>query len=435
MAGIDQYTVLMLHGDSPVWTTVVPDSSPSNHTVTNHPDPTTEHNYAGIQPAPAGHFNNGCVTVDPDDPMFNPVVSWLSIDDSDDWDFGTGDFTIDFWLLNVAPASLSNHEPDYAGIISAKLSTTQAWQLYFGGVGQGLQDKLLFYPGSGASSLTSTSVMSAGSMKHIAIVRSGNGLVMYVNGASEGTLDVTGMTINSLGNGIVLGRLTTDASNYYSYVWLDELRISKGIARWTSNFTPATEPYSYKVGSHTVIGSGTVGASGTKDVARVLEVSATGIVSGARIRETASGESVDGTGTVESFATKELVGLQDVSGTGEITVELTKSVNSGLEIEATASISGAYDYQGAREVQAVGTGIVTASFTRDGKVILPTPAFHGSASVIATVKKEINKARIISGIAEFFATAQVIPAPLGGSPAYAIAEGSGSFTGPSEWAG
>jgi hypothetical protein len=25
--------------------------------------------------------------------------------------------------------------------------------------------------------------------------------------------------------------------------WLDEFRISKGIARWTSNFTPPTAPY------------------------------------------------------------------------------------------------------------------------------------------------------------------------------------------------
>jgi hypothetical protein len=25
--------------------------------------------------------------------------------------------------------------------------------------------------------------------------------------------------------------------------WMDELRISKGIARWTANFTPPTEPY------------------------------------------------------------------------------------------------------------------------------------------------------------------------------------------------
>jgi hypothetical protein len=33
-----------------------------------------------------------------------------------------------------------------------------------------------------------------------------------------------------------------NGSNYFNG-WIDEVRISKGIARWTSNFTPPTQPY------------------------------------------------------------------------------------------------------------------------------------------------------------------------------------------------
>jgi hypothetical protein len=66
---------------------------------------------------------------------------------------------------------------------------------------------------------------------------------MYLNGSPVGSKDVTGWAINSAGAGLVIGRAFMDSDGYYFKGWLDELRISKGVARWTSNFTPPTSAY------------------------------------------------------------------------------------------------------------------------------------------------------------------------------------------------
>ena len=45
------------------------------------------------------------------------------------------------------------------------------------------------------------------------------------------------------GSGCVIGRFFANFDDYYFKGWIDEVRVSKGIARWTSNFTPPTQPY------------------------------------------------------------------------------------------------------------------------------------------------------------------------------------------------
>jgi hypothetical protein len=49
---------------------------------------------------------------------------------------------------------------------------------------------------------------------------------------------------NSTGLLRVGSRDPATGSPLYFNGWIDEVRISKGIARWTSNFTPPTAPYS-----------------------------------------------------------------------------------------------------------------------------------------------------------------------------------------------
>jgi hypothetical protein len=63
-----------------------------------------------------------------------------------------------------------------------------------------------------------------------------------VNGVSSATLNVTGVTANNSVNKLAIGRLG-EYNGFYYNGWIDELRFSKGVARWTSNFTPPTSPY------------------------------------------------------------------------------------------------------------------------------------------------------------------------------------------------
>jgi hypothetical protein len=74
---------------------------------------------------------------------------------------------------------------------------------------------------------------------HIAVVRNGNTITGYKDGVSGGS-QTNAAACDSGGNGINIGRNSTEHFNG----WIDELRVSKGVARWTNNFTPHASAYS-----------------------------------------------------------------------------------------------------------------------------------------------------------------------------------------------
>lgn len=81
--GNDGYTKLLLHCNGPDGSTNFVDDSASHHTVTaidNAQLDTSEKKFGTASG------------------LFSENYDFLSISDSVDWDFGTGDFTIDFWV-------------------------------------------------------------------------------------------------------------------------------------------------------------------------------------------------------------------------------------------------------------------------------------------------------------------------------------------------
>jgi hypothetical protein len=76
---------------------------------------------------------------------------------------------------------------------------------------------------------------------HFAFVRKGDTFYGFKNGTLTSTAK-SSLAIYGLGN-IFLGKRNFNDNDYFFRGYLDEFRISK-IARWTSNFTPPTYPYS-----------------------------------------------------------------------------------------------------------------------------------------------------------------------------------------------
>ncbi|MFH0977887.1 MAG: LamG-like jellyroll fold domain-containing protein, partial [Candidatus Woesearchaeota archaeon] len=102
------------------------------------------------------------------------------------------------------------------------------------------------YSTNGTNSFTKSASWSPSNnvWYHVAAVRSQNNLTFYVNGTRQGVKqNLTGVTVyNSQALLKVGARNYSVAANYFNGS-IDELRISKGIARWTSNFTMPTQPY------------------------------------------------------------------------------------------------------------------------------------------------------------------------------------------------
>lgn len=81
---------------------------------------------------------------------------------------------------------------------------------------------------------TWNTTISKGVWHHLALVKKDNALTIYIDGAALVSGIPWAYTPNVNYTSSVIGR--------YSFCYLDEFRFSN-IARWTSNFTPATAPY------------------------------------------------------------------------------------------------------------------------------------------------------------------------------------------------
>ena len=171
--------------------------------------------------------------------LFDGNGDYLSLADSDDWYFGAGDFTIDFWVrFDTLSGSILNF------VVNQYQDSNNQWRICF-----------YYYSVSGAKywyfahitggvtdiGLRFNTAITTGSWHHEVLVRSGNTWKWFEDGAQ---LESSYTNTNDVHN--ISGSLFIAASNgggYATDCWLDELRISKGVARWTSAFTPPSTSY------------------------------------------------------------------------------------------------------------------------------------------------------------------------------------------------
>jgi len=170
--------------------------------------------------------------------LFDGAGDYLSLADSADWYFGTGDFTIDFWVrFNALPAA-------EAGLFWQGTDSNN-WMLFK--VNYSAPNyRLDFAVKSGGNWIINTGYLNTNpnfatnTWYHIALVRNGNNFAIYQNGISLGSVTDTD-AVPDYGGTFQIGWFGD--AGYMFNGWLDEFRVSKGVARWTSNFTPPTAPY------------------------------------------------------------------------------------------------------------------------------------------------------------------------------------------------
>ena len=154
----------------------------------------------------------------------------VSSADHADWAMGSGDFTIECW---VRPASTAAQ-----GSIAHKRASNGVYGpfgIYMDAGGKA--GFLISVNGStwGVNILTGTGIFVAGTWAHVALCRSGNNYYTFVNGASTGTASLAG-TLYANTAPLCIGA-NGDASVSFNGN-IDEVRITKGAARYTAAFTP-----------------------------------------------------------------------------------------------------------------------------------------------------------------------------------------------------
>lgn len=217
MSGNDAFAKLLLHCDGADTTTTFTDDSPSargNATVNGNAQVDTAQSV----------FGGASLLCD-------GTGDWLSYADSADWNMGAGgggDFTFDFRVRMAAISATAN------GFISTNPDNdTTGYQFYC------TTTSLRVNTGGGTDRGVAWSP-AINTWYHIAYVRSGTTVTLFVDGTSIGT--VADGDFNNDGNTINLGYLSS--AGFALNGWMDEIRVSKGTARWTANFTPPSAAYS-----------------------------------------------------------------------------------------------------------------------------------------------------------------------------------------------
>jgi hypothetical protein len=211
----DTDTVLMLHGEGTDASTTITDSSNSGRTMTAVGD-------AQIDTAQS-KFGSASILLD-------GTGDRVTAADSADWDFGTGDFTIEAWIR------FNDNTNNQAIISHGDLSTTGFYFEILGG-GAGPERSFILGGSSGSGAAT----FNNATWYHVAFIRSGTTVTLYLDGVSKATA-TNSSNISGATGSLFLGALT-DSSRHFNG-WIDEVRVVKGRAIWTAGFTPPTSAYS-----------------------------------------------------------------------------------------------------------------------------------------------------------------------------------------------
>lgn len=160
---------------------------------------------------------------------------YLSIPTSTDFDFAAGDFTIEAWAMRLTQPAIDN-DGARGAIIVARSAATGGSNIFYM-----LQynDMMLFSSNNNAQSI---SVAIPGGWQnnrwyHMAVVRISGVVTMYLNGKALGSLAHTAAISGT--QPVLIGGLAY-SSNYYWYHtgYIDDVRITKGVARYLDTFTP-----------------------------------------------------------------------------------------------------------------------------------------------------------------------------------------------------
>ena len=285
-------TSLLMHFNGTNGSTTMTDNSKNNATV-------TATNGAAISTAQS-KFGGTSLLLD-------GTNDYLSIPDNTPLVLSGGSYTIECWIRPTG------NYANYNTIIAKRAAST-AWDVYLR-ITTGV---LSFYNGTNYESSVTPTVNV---WSHIAAVYNGSTINLYLNGVNVLSSATGNSDVDAL---IYIGSFPSAAEYFIGY--MDELRITKGIARYTGNFTPSTTQFLDSTGdanSNVVVNSTATGfAIGT------------GGINGAQLAK--AWVNFDGIGTVSIRDSYSVSSITDL-GTGTYDVNFSSTLSTIPTVVASTS--------------------------------------------------------------------------------------------------
>ena len=238
--------VLLLHADS---VSPIVDSSASAKTMLN----------ASITAGAAKFGASSLAFID---------GSYASTPDSNDFNFAGGDFTAEAWIKPI----IIPGGGVYTGIVGQRVNSANCgWMLYLNGDNGGRPRFDWTANGSsGGSSILGPVAPTAGVWSHVAVVRFGTTITVYLNGVAGTPVTVGTSVIFDSTDVLSVGRFGSAVGGTFPGS-IDELRLTKGVALYTANFTPPTTVFPSSASTAGIVGG--VLASGTAASTQIGNVS------------------------------------------------------------------------------------------------------------------------------------------------------------------
>jgi len=207
---------LLLHGDGTNGSTTIVDSSPSPKTLTavgNAQISTAQSKFGGASILLSGAGDR------------------ITTPSNSDFALGTGDFTVEAFVRETT-------RTQFATLIEIGNHLQATGIVFLTNGGTNLSGRIGVYAGGffGAQLSGPLNVWN-----HVAYVRASGQLTCFVNGIGGTTVSFTNNLTDT--STVTIGSNAGGSAGYRLYGYIDDLRITRGVARYQANFTPPTVPF------------------------------------------------------------------------------------------------------------------------------------------------------------------------------------------------
>ena len=223
-----RYVTMLLHGDGTngAQNNTFLDSSTNNFSITRNGN-TTQGSFSPY----GSNWSN----------YFNGSSDYISVPDSVDFTMGSGDFTAQCWVFSTANSGSDQYI--FGQVTSSGTPANTSFQLYKKATSNVAEAYV--YMG-GAKVATSSATIPVGVWTHLAMVRDGGTMRLYVNGVQDGTnATLSTGTVNDSAGSFSVGR-TGDYNGLYFAGYVSNVSVVKGTCLFPNGttFTPSTTPLS-----------------------------------------------------------------------------------------------------------------------------------------------------------------------------------------------
>ena len=207
---------LLLHGNGTNGSTTITDSSPSPKTVTpvgNAQISTAQSKFGGASIA------------------FDGTGDYLTTQSSNEFNFGSSDFTIEFWIKSTKAGRQDPVGWNY-------IFSSAGWAGFVFNLSTG---SIAWFENTNSRISALSTGWNNGEWNHIAVTRSGNSVRMFLSGNQVGSTYTTSHSYGADSAGFRIGDIVGGGGSVDGYI--DDLRITKGISRYNATFTPPTAQF------------------------------------------------------------------------------------------------------------------------------------------------------------------------------------------------